>query len=48
MYSSYYRIIKCVDFEPIHYVINLNVVSYSKVLANLIVFSIECIISLNQ
>ena len=48
MYFSHYRIIKCVDFEPIHYVINLDVVSYSKVLANLIVFYIGCIISLNQ
>ena len=31
MYFSYYMIIKYVSFKPIHYVINLNVVSFSKV-----------------
>ena len=30
-YSSHYRIIKYVGFEPIHYVINLDVVSSFKV-----------------
>ena len=29
MYSSYYKFIKCVDFQPIYYTINLNVVSSS-------------------
>ena len=28
-YSSYYKFIKCVIFEPIYYTINLNVVSSS-------------------
>ena len=31
MYSSYYRIIKYVGFKPIHYAINLDVVSFSNV-----------------
>ena len=31
MYSSHYRILKCVAFESIHYAINLDVASYSKV-----------------
>lgn len=30
MYFSYYNIIKFVDFESIHYVINLNVIIFSK------------------
>ena len=31
MYSSYHGIIKCVDFKPIHYAINLDVTSSSIV-----------------
>ena len=31
MYSSHYMIIKYVSFKPIHYVINLNIVSFFKV-----------------
>ena len=31
MYSSHYRIIKYVSFEPIIYAINLNIASSSKV-----------------
>ena len=31
MYFSRYRIIKCVSFELIHYVINLDDVSFSKI-----------------
>ena len=30
-YSSHYRIIKCVDFESIHYILNLDVALSSKV-----------------
>ena len=30
-YSDHYMIIKCVDFEPIHYAINLDVLSFFKV-----------------
>ena len=31
MYSSYYKITKCVGFKPIHCSINLDVVSSFKV-----------------
>ena len=31
MYSSYHKIIKCVDYKPIHYVINLYVATSFKV-----------------
>ena len=33
MYSSHYKIIKCVDFELIYYDINLDSASSSKVLS---------------
>ena len=35
MYSSHYRIIKCVDFKTIHYVINMDSL---KFLTKLIMF----------
>ena len=38
MYSSYYMIIKCVGFEPIHYAINPDVRYPLKFLANLIMY----------
>ena len=38
MYSSHHRIIKCVDFKPIHYAINLNVASSFIVFSILILF----------
>ena len=31
MYSSHHRIIKCVGFESIHCIINLNIVLFSRV-----------------
>ena len=31
MYSSHYRITKCVGFESTHYVVNLDVMSSFKV-----------------
>ena len=31
MYSRYHGIIKCVDFKPIYYAINLDVMSSSKI-----------------
>ena len=31
MYSNHHRIIKCVGFKPIHYAINLNTTSSSRV-----------------
>ena len=31
MYSSYHKIIKCVDFKSIHYVINVDIAPSSKV-----------------
>ena len=37
-YYNHYRIIKCIDFKSIHYVINMDVVSSLKFLANLIMF----------
>ena len=36
MYSSYYKIIKCVSFNLIHYATNLDVTSLSRVLVKLI------------
>ena len=56
MYSNYYRTIKCVAFEPIHYVINMNVASSSKVfsefdymfLSNVLLVSINKVISLKK
>ena len=38
MYSSYYRIIKYISFEPIHYTINLDVMSSLNYLTNLIIY----------
>ena len=37
MYSSHFKIIKCVSFKPIHYVINLDVASSFKV------FKFDCV-----
>ena len=36
IYSSHHRIVKYVGFKPIHYAINLNVTSSSKVFRELI------------
>ena len=30
-YSNHYRIIKCADFKSIHYVINMDAMSFFKV-----------------
>ena len=44
MYFSHYTIIKFVSFDLIHYVINLNVMSFSKFFSD----SIEFIVCLNN
>ena len=36
MYSRYHKIIKCVAFEPFHYVINLNVVLSFRVFSKFV------------
>ena len=54
MYSSHSNIkctssaIKCIGFESIHYVINLDVVSSLLILAILIICFYRFIVSLNQ
>ena len=46
--SSHHRIIKCVDFNPIYYVIKLNVASFSKVFSEFAYVFLTNIYSLNQ
>ena len=49
IYYSYHIIIKCVGFELIHCVINLDVMSYFRLFSQFnYVCYIECIIGLNQ
>ena len=47
IYYSHYRIIKCIGFEPIYYVINVDVALSSKVFSEFNCVSIKCISSLN-
>ena len=48
MYYSHRRIIKCVGFEPIHCVINLDVASFSISISEFDCVSIKYIANLNQ
>ena len=47
-YVSHYNAIKCVSFDSIHYVINIDVVSSSMDFNEFDCVSIKCIASLNQ
>ena len=47
-YVSHYNTIKCVSFDSIHYVINIDVVSSSMDFSEFDCVSIKCIASLNQ
>ena len=46
--SSHHRIIKFVNFKPIHYAINLNAASFSKVFSELDYVFLANISNLNQ
>ena len=48
MYFSHNSNIKYAGFEPIHYAINIDVISSSVVLEILIICFYRCITSLNQ